>query len=134
MISTMLKKWIIISLIGISTVLTACGAGPVTEIPIPTAVPTEVLTAVASLADMVPPDVATNIQNRVSEILGVPVESIQFRSVEAQEWPNGCLGLPEPDEACTEAITPGWLVVFVADGQEYRFRVDQTGTVIRREP
>jgi hypothetical protein len=130
----MLKKWIIISLIGISTVLTACGAGPVTEIPIPTAVPTEVLTAVASLADMVPPDVATNIQNRVSEILGVPVESIQFRSVEAQEWPNGCLGLPEPDEACTEAITPGWLVVFVADGQEYRFRVDQTGTVIRREP
>ena len=130
----MLKKWIIISLIGISTVLTACGAGPVTEIPIPTAVPTEVLTAVASLADMVPPDVATNIQNKVSEILGVPVESIQFRSVEAQEWPNGCLGLPEPDEACTEAITPGWLVVFVADGQEYRFRVDQTGTVIRREP
>ena len=131
----MLKKWIIISLIGISTVLTACGAAaPVTEIPIPTAVPTEVLTAVASLADMVPPDVATNIQNRVSEILGVPVESIQFRSVEAQEWPNGCLGLPEPDEACTEAITPGWLVVFVADGQEYRFRADQTGTVIRREP
>ena len=130
----MLKKWIIISLIGISTVLTACGAGPVTEIPIPTTVPTEVLTAVASLADMVPPDVATNIQNKVSEILGVPVESIQFRSVEAQEWPNGCLGLPEPDEACTEAITPGWLVVFVADGQEYRFRVDQTGTVIRREP
>ena len=130
----MLKKWIIISLIGISTVLTACGTMPVTEIPIPTAVPTEVLTAVASLADMVPPDVATNIQNKVSEILGVPVESIQFRSVEAQEWPNGCLGLPEPDEACTEAITPGWLVVFVADGQEYRFRVDQTGTVIRREP
>ena len=130
----MLKKWIIISLIGMSTVLTACGAAPVTEIPIPTAVPTEILTAVASLADMVPPDVATNIQNKVSEILGVPVESIQFRSVEAQEWPNGCLGLPEPDEACTEAITPGWLVVFVADGQEYRFRVDQTGTVIRREP
>jgi hypothetical protein len=131
----MLKKWIIISLICVSTVLTACGAPvPVTDLPLPTAIPTEILTAVASLADAVPPDVATNIQNKASEILGVPVESIQFRSVEAQEWPNGCLGLPEADEACTEAIVPGWLVIFVADGQEYRFRVDQTGTVIRREP
>jgi len=26
------------------------------------------------------------------------------------------------------------LLVFTADGQEYRFRADQTGTVIRREP
>jgi len=134
MIETMLKKLIVISLICASTVLTACGAVPATETAIPSAVPTEILTAVASLADAVPPDVASNIQNKASEILGVPVESIQFRSVEAQEWPNGCLGLPEPDEACTEVITPGWLVVFVADGQEYRFRVDQTGTVIRREP
>ena len=130
----MLKKWILVPLICASIVLTACGAVPITESALPTAIPTEILTAVASLADAVPPDVASNIQNKVSEILGVPVESIQFRSVEAQEWPNGCLGLPEPDEACTEAIVPGWLVVFVADGQEYRFRVDQTGTVIRREP
>lgn len=131
----MLKKWILVSLICASTVLTACsGAVPITESALPTAIPTEILTAVASLADAVPPDVASNIQNRVSEILGVPVESIQFRSVEAQEWPNGCLGLPGPDEACTEAIVPGWLVVFVVDGQEYRFRVSQTGTEIRREP
>jgi len=130
----MLKKCILVSLICASIVLTACGAVPITDSALPTAIPTEILTAVASLADAVPPDVASNIQNKVSEILGVPVESIQFRSVEAQEWPNGCLGLPEPDEACTEVIMPGWLVVFVVDGQEYRFRVDQTGTVIRREP
>ena len=130
----MLKKWIFMSVICASIVLTACSAVPATDIVLPTAIPTGILTDVASLADAVPPEVASNIQNKVSEILGVPVESIQFRSVEAQEWPNGCLGLPGPDEACTDVITPGWLVVFVADGQEYRFRVDQTGTMIRREP
>ena len=86
------------------------------------------------LEDVLPPDVALNLQNRVSEILGVPVESIQLNSIEQMDWPDGCLGLPEPDEACTDAITPGWLVAFTVDGQEYRFRVDQTGTVIRQEP
>ena len=130
----MLKKLIVLSLICASTVLTACSGVAPTNIAIPTAIPTQILTAIPALEDMVPADVATNIKNKVSEILGVPVESIQLKSVEQQQWPNGCLGLPEPNEACTDVVTPGWLVVFTANGQEYRFRVDQTGTTIRREP
>jgi len=56
------------------------------------------------------------------------------KSVEKKDWPNSCLGLPEANEACSDVVTPGWLVVFTANGQDYRFRVDQTGTMIRREP
>ena len=121
----MLKKWIV-SLVFASLLLTACTPDGTD---VPSAVP-----EIPALQDVLPPDVALDIQNRVSEILGVPVESIQLQSIEQMEWPDGCLGLPEPDEVCTEAITPGWLLVFTADGQEYRFRADQTGTVIRREP
>lgn len=106
-------------------VLAACGAGGAEN------VATQVIPIVE---DVLPPDVALNIRNQVSAILGVPVESIQLQSLEPAEWPNGCLGLPEPEEACTEAITPGWSLVFTADGQEYKFRADQTGTVIRQEP
>jgi len=122
----MLKIWIV-SLVLASFVLAACSTSG-TDVP---AVVTQVIPA---LEDVLPPDVALNIRNQVSEILGVPVESIQLESIEQMEWPDGCLGLPAQDEVCTQAITPGWLLVFSADGQEYRFRADQTGTVIRREP
>lgn len=123
----MSKKWIV-SLLCASLVLAGCSA---TDTAIPPVAVTQVLPV---LEDVVPADVALTIRNRVSELLGVPVESIQLESIEQTDWPNGCLGLPEADEVCTEAITPGWLLVFTVDGQEYRFRADQTGTVIRREP
>jgi hypothetical protein len=122
----MLKKWIV-SLVLASFVLTACGVN-VTNVP---AVVTQVMPV---LEDVLPPDVALNIRNQVSEMLGVPVESIQLQSIEQMEWPDGCLGLGGADESCTAAVTPGWLLVFSADGQEFRFRADQTGTVIRQEP
>ena len=120
-----MPKILILSLVCASLVLAACGTGGAE------AVATQVIPA---LEDVLPPDAALNIRNQVSEILGVPVESIQLKSVEQTDWPNGWLGLPEPDEVCTEVITPGWLLVFTAEGQEYRFRADQTGTVIRQEP
>lgn len=123
-----MSKKLIISLVCASLLLAACSATG-TDIP-----PVAVTQVLPVLEDILPPDVALTIRNRVSEILGVPVESIQLQSIEPMDWPDGCLGLPEPDEVCTEAITPGWLLVFNVDGQEFRFRTDQTGTVIRREP
>ena len=89
---------------------------------------------IATIANALPPDVAVNVQNRVGEILNTPVENLQLESIQQMEWPNGCLGLPEQAEVCTEAITPGWLLVFNVNGQKYRFRIDQTGTVVRQEP
>jgi hypothetical protein len=87
-----------------------------------------------ALEEAMPPDVALTIQNQVSELLGVPVESIQIENLEKMDWPDSCLGLPEADEACAEVITPGWLLIFNIDGQEYRFRANEIGTVIRQEP
>jgi len=87
-----------------------------------------------ALEKVLPPDVALNVQNFISESMGVAAENIEIKNVEKMDWPNGCLGLPEGDEACVEAITPGWLLTFNVDGQEYRYRVDETGTIIRQEP
>ena len=120
------KKWIV-SLLCAGLLLAACSVNA-TDVP---AIATQLIPA---LEDVLPPDVALNIRNQVSEILGVPVESIQLQTIEPMEWPDGCLGLGGPDESCVAAVTPGWLLVFSADGQEYRFRADQTGTVIRQEP
>lgn len=87
-----------------------------------------------ALEDALPPDVALNVQNQISQTLGVAVESIQIQNVEKKDWPNSCLGLPQGDEVCAEVITPGWLLTFNIDNQVYKYRVDTTGTVIRQEP
>jgi len=123
----MFRKWIVPLVLLAGLVLGAC-SGTGTDVPVAV---TEVIPA---LEDVLPPDVALNIRNQVSEILGVPVESIALKTIEQMEWPDSCLGLGGPDESCAQAVTPGWLLVFTANGQEYRFRADQTGTVIRQEP
>ena len=106
-----------------AVILSACGSNqpPATQVN-------------PALENILPPDVALNVQNFISESLAVPLESIEITNVEQKDGPNGCLGLQDGDEACVEAITPGWLLTFNVDNQEYKYRVDQTGTVIRQEP
>jgi hypothetical protein len=118
------KKWrIMLVLTGVY--LTACGTSR-TDVPATQVNP--------DLANALPPDVALNVQNQISQNLGVALEKIQITNVEKMDWPNGCLGLPQGDEVCAEVITPGWLLTFNIDGKEYKYRVDKTGTVIRQEP
>lgn len=120
----MLKKWVVLLLMA-GLVLAACT--PDTEIP----TTEEVSTAAA---EVLPPEVAQAIQNQISQLLVVPVESIQIEQVEKMDWPDGCLGLGQPNESCVQAITPGWLLVFNVNGEELRFRANETGTVVRQEP
>ena len=86
------------------------------------------------LKNVLPPDVALNVQNQISQTLGVAVEKIKITQVQQKDWPNACLGLPRGNEACAEVVTPGWLLTFNINGQEYKYRVDKAGTVIRQEP
>jgi len=49
------------------------------------------------------------------------------------DWPDSCLGLAGPGEACLQVITPGWRVVLQVGGVDYTLRTDEFGTVIREE-
>jgi len=86
------------------------------------------------LENILPPAVALSVQNQISQTLGVAVENIKITQVGQKDWPNGCLGLPQGNEVCTEVVTPGWLLTFNINNQEYKYRVDKTGMVIRQEP
>jgi hypothetical protein len=125
MVLSMPNKWVVLLLALTGLILSACGASS-------TAVPATPVNP--DLQNVLPPDVALNVQNQISQMLGVAAENIQITKVEQKDWPNGCLGLPQGDEVCTEAITPGWLLTFNINGQSYTYRVDKTGTVIRQEP
>ena len=121
----MLKSRISILVLAASLVLAACSASQ-TEVPATQVNP--------DLVNVLPPEVALNVQNQISQTMVVPLESIQIENVEKMEWEDSCLGLPEGDEVCAEVITPGWLLTFNIDNETYRYRVDETGTVIRQEP
>lgn len=52
--------------------------------------------------------------------------------VAAVDWPDACLGLPGPGEACAEVITPGFLVRLDAKGAAYEYHTDLPGERLRR--
>ena len=120
-----MKKISILLSLGLIVLLAACS---------PDANNAAVTKVAPVLEDSLPPDAALNIQNEVSQLLGVAVERLQLVSVDKTEWPDGCLGLPKPDEVCTQALVEGWTVVFSVDGTQYTFRSDESGVNIRQEP
>jgi hypothetical protein len=120
----MSRMWAVVCVLA-GMVLAACSTGGTNTPPTPSN---------PALEDALPPDVALSVQNEVSRVLGVTMESVNIEQVEKMDWPNSCLGLPQGDEVCAEVITPGWLLTFNLNDQAYRFRVDQTGTIIRQEP
>ncbi len=66
--------------------------------------------------------------------LGLAVEDISVVGQKEAEWPDGCLGLPQLGEACTEALVPGWAISLEANGQSYEVRTDATGATVRLVP
>ena len=56
---------------------------------------------------------------------------VQVISVTAQEWPDACLGLADEGEVCAQVITSGYLVTLGLSGNEYTFRTDVDGDVVR---
>jgi hypothetical protein len=65
--------------------------------------------------------------------LAVPLPDIAVQSLEARDWPDACLGQPNPEEGCAEVITPGFHVVLTTPAGDVSYRTDERGNV-RREP
>jgi hypothetical protein len=73
------------------------------------------------------------VRQQAAEDHNVNVDAVEIISVETTEWTDSCLGLGGPAEICAQAITPGYRVVVAVEGQEYAYRTDLSGAVIRAE-
>ncbi len=51
--------------------------------------------------------------------------------MEAQIWPDGCLGLVQPEMLCTQSLVAGWRVIVGHDNQRWVYRTSQTGSSIK---
>ncbi|MFO7540030.1 MAG: hypothetical protein R6X32_18475 [Chloroflexota bacterium] len=68
----------------------------------------------------------------LSRDLGVARAEIEVLSQSQTEWSDGCLGLAEDDEFCTQAIVPGWQIFVLVEGiQEYEVRTSEDGRTVR---
>ena len=85
-----------------------------------------------ALDEPYPPAVLAAI-GAASQATGTLPQDVQVINYESREWPDSCLGLPEPDEACAEAIVPGWIVRLNVGGEQIVFRVDEIGALLRQE-
>lgn len=110
-------------------------AGPTIEIP-DAAVPTQELKLPLTLrgtpqpAGGVPGAVSAAVQD-LSLRLNIAPDQIAVISYDAETWPDGCLGLGRPDEACLQVLTPGYLIFLEASGERYEYHTDQTGQILR---
>jgi hypothetical protein len=73
------------------------------------------------------------VVRQMLQTLSPALDRVSFLSIERTEFPDGCLDLPEQDEACTQVITPGFLIVVEIDGQRFVFHSDESGQNIRQE-
>lgn len=71
-------------------------------------------------------------QQVVTTALDLPPEQVRVAQVEAVNWPDACLGVHIPNQACATAITPGYRIVLETEGRQYEMHTDQTGGVVRR--
>ncbi len=65
--------------------------------------------------------------------LNLDLEAIQVIKVEDAEWSDSCLGLGGPAESCALVIVPGYRITLEADGVQYVYRTDESGSTLRLE-
>ena len=77
-----------------------------------------------------PPTAAVKAAEDLSRQLGVPVSEISFLKIEQVDWPDGCLGVHQPDQMCVQMITPGYQVILEVEGQQYEYHTNLDGSYV----
>jgi hypothetical protein len=89
---------------------------------------TPAATAPASSSGAVPPEVIAKLRADLAKQVGADVaESARVTAAESVMWPNGALGCPQPGRMYTQAIVPGYQVVFDAGGRTFAYHASQKG-------
>lgn len=77
-----------------------------------------------------PPAVAA-ARKAVAERLGLEPQDLEALEFEPRVWPDTCLGVGEPGEACTNESLTGWRILFRSGDQVIEARTDALGLEMR---
>ncbi len=67
----------------------------------------------------------------LSQAMGIPAENIKVASSTIIEWNDSCLGVALPDTVCAQMITPGYLIVLEANGMQYEYHTNDSGSAVQ---
>ncbi|WP_156114062.1 hypothetical protein [Myxosarcina sp. GI1] len=59
------------------------------------------------------------------------VAEFQILEARRRNWSDGCLGISQPDELCTQVITPGWQVIVTDGRRNWVYRTDVLGERVK---
>jgi hypothetical protein len=71
------------------------------------------------------------VREMLADRLGLDLSEVDVLRAVPVDWPDACLGLPEDDEMCAMMITPGFEIVLAFEGEEYTFRTNEDGSLVR---
>ena len=78
----------------------------------------------------VPEAIAAIVKPMLASALGVANSDIQVVSTQIIEWPDSCLGVSTPGLACSQIVTPGYLVTLQANGQQYEYHTNGDASAV----
>lgn len=138
--SSRLRKAYLVSL-GIGLMVNSCKPWSSAQVPEPLAhspVPGAGITnspPSSSDGEFIDPTLPESVVGAVFQTIAlqyqVPAVELSISTAVVQLWPDGCLGLPKPDEVCTQAMTSGWELTVNHKGQQWVYRTDEEGTQVR---
>ncbi|MEB3827825.1 hypothetical protein [Phormidium sp. CCY1219] len=80
-----------------------------------------------------PKSVADAVREAAARDRGESREEWQIVDARQKTWPDGCLGLADPEVFCTQALVRGWEVVVGDRKQQKIYRTDEDGSVVKRD-
>ena len=86
-----------------------------------------------SQSNQLSPQLANAVLQDLSHKVNIPVVKLKITSYTPKIWSDGCLGLPQPDEFCTQALVHGWHITLSDGRQTWVYRTDQVGRALRLE-
>lgn len=106
---------------------------PASLVPAPSLQQKQPQPALTSNMNALPPEVQSAVLEDAAQQTSKNVANLRIRSAKPQSWSDGCLGLAEADELCTQVITPGWKVVITDGGRNWTYRTDDSGDLVKLE-
>lgn len=77
------------------------------------------------------PEAALAAAGDLAQHLQIDVDTIKLVSVEQVDWPDACMGIQTPGVMCAQVITTGYKVILEADGKQYEYHTNASGSIVR---
>jgi hypothetical protein len=76
-----------------------------------------------------PAEVSEKVLSTIAKQVRLPVSSLRISESREATW-DGCMGIYEPDRACTMIAISGWRVIVAGDKQNWVYHINEDGSQV----